>query len=45
MLGWVGVRPLHVVVAENAAAREIIVITVYEPDTIRWDRSLKRRRP
>jgi hypothetical protein len=45
MLGWIGMRPLHLVVAENAAAREIMVITVYEPDTIRWDSNFKRRRP
>ncbi len=45
VLGWVGGRPLHVVAAENASAREIIVVTVYEPDPIRWDSDFKRRRP
>ena len=45
VLGGVGGRPLHVVAAENASAREIIVITVYEPDPIRWDSDFKRRRP
>jgi hypothetical protein len=45
VLGWVGQRPLHVVAAKTASAREIIVITVYEPDTIRWDAEFRRRRP
>jgi hypothetical protein len=45
VLGWAGGRPVHVVAAENASARETIVITVYEPDPIRWDSDFKRRRP
>lgn len=45
VLGWIGVRPFHMVVAENAPAREIIIVTVYEPDPTRWDSDLKRRRP
>ena len=45
VLGWVGARPLHVVLADNAATREIIVTTVYEPDRVRWDAAFKRRRP
>ena len=45
VLGWLGGRPLHVVAAQPASALEIIVITVYEPDPIRWDSEFKRRRP
>ena len=45
VLGWVGDRPLHVVTAQPASAREIIVITVYEPDPLRWDAAFKRRQP
>lgn len=45
VLGWTGLRPLHVVVAEDTSEREIIVITVYEPDLIRWESDFKRRRP
>jgi len=45
VLGWIGGRPLHVVVAESVPAREIMVITVYEPDPIRWESDFKRRRP
>jgi len=45
VLGWAGGRPLHVVSAQAASAREIIVITVYEPDAARWDADFKRRRP
>jgi len=39
--GW----PLHVVVAWNAADRESIVVTVYEPDPSEWDEEFKRRKP
>jgi len=44
VLGRLRSRPLHVVFAENKAMREIIVITVYEPDPDRWDSDFKRRR-
>lgn len=44
VLGWVGRRPLHVVAAQPASGQEIIVITVYEPDAIRWDAEFRRRR-
>ncbi len=45
VLGWRGTRPIHLVVADNTAAREIIVITVYEPDPARWEDGYRRRRP
>lgn len=45
VLGWTALRPLHVVVAANTPAQEIIVITVYEPDPNRWEGDFKRRRP
>ena len=43
VLGRIGGRALHVVVASTPA--EKIVITVYEPDPARWDADLKRRKP
>ena len=43
VLGWIGNRPLHVVVADNAADDQIIVITVYEPGQDKWVRDFKRR--
>ena len=45
MLGWLGSRPLHVVAAENIAANETIVITVYEPEQDKWSHNFKRRIP
>lgn len=45
MLGWRGVRPIHVVAAENATAGETIIITVYEPDPTLWTPDFRRRRP
>jgi hypothetical protein len=44
MLGRVGRRALHVVVAVNHARDEIIVITVYEPDPALWQPGFRRRR-
>ena len=43
LLGWVGTRPLHVVVAIDAAGRNIIV-TVYEPDAANWTPDFRMRR-
>ena len=44
VLGWCGARPIHVVVADNAEAKETIVITVYEPDTAQWEPGFRKRR-
>lgn len=44
MLGWCGLHPLHVLVADNTDARETIIITVYEPEPDRWEPGFKRRR-
>jgi len=44
LLGWSGVRPLHVVAADNPANSETIVITAYEPDPSQWESDFKRRR-
>lgn len=44
MLGWSGVRPIHVVVADNPEQHETIVITVYEPDLDRWEPGFEKRR-
>jgi len=41
ILGFVGLRPLHVVVAESDL--EIIIITAYEPDSTVWSEDFKRR--
>jgi hypothetical protein len=44
ILGFVGERPLHVVVAENSEDRETIVITVYEPDIDKWKDGFRGRK-
>ena len=44
MLGWSGSRPIHVVVADNVAAQEAIIITVYQPDAEEWESGFKRRK-
>ena len=43
VLGWIGGRAMHVVAATTPD--EKIVITVYEPDPVRWEPDLKRRKP
>ena len=44
VLGWIGSRAIHVVVADNQVDQETIVITVYEPDLTRWEPGFERRR-
>ncbi len=43
ILGWIDERPIHVVWADNIKDNEIIIITVYEPDTSQWTDDFKRR--
>ena len=43
MLGWKGSRPIHIVVADNLAAKETIIITVYQPDLLEWEPGFKKR--
>ena len=45
VLGWDRDRPIHVVVADNLLDEETMVITVYQPDPMRWDASFSRRQP
>jgi hypothetical protein len=42
--GSVGGRALHVVAADNAQGDETLVVTVYEPDLLRWEPGFRRRR-
>lgn len=44
VLGWRASRPIHVVVADNDAQQDTIVVTVYEPDPARWEPGFERRR-
>jgi hypothetical protein len=44
MLGLEKGRPLHVVVAVDEKGREKVVVTVYEPDGIKWSRDFRERR-
>ncbi len=44
--GHTGHRPVHVVVADNEADHERIIVTVYQPDPMRWTDDFRtRRRP
>ena len=45
LMGWIGTRPLHVVVADDKVEQATIVITVYEPASHRWSSDFKRRQP
>lgn len=44
MLGWFENKPVHAVVARNAATAECQVITVYRPDPTLWDSAFKSRK-
>jgi hypothetical protein len=43
LLGWAHGQPIHVVTATTE--HEIIVITVYEPDSDLWEPGFERRKP
>lgn len=43
IMGWYKGRPIHVVAANNSLDKEIIVITVYEPDPSEWDPEYRER--
>ena len=44
MSGRRGVRPLHVVMAENSQEDELVVITIYEPDPAQWKSGSRNRK-
>ncbi|HRF96527.1 MAG TPA: DUF4258 domain-containing protein [Aggregatilineales bacterium] len=44
MLGWVGKRPLHIVLAEDIQTDTIIIITAYEPDPMLWESDFKTKK-
>jgi len=44
ILGFQGKRPFHVVTSENPEANETTIITVYVPESAKWDRAFKSRR-
>jgi hypothetical protein len=44
LLGAVGGRALHVVIADNTDDGEVIVVTTYEPDPSLWQPGFRRRR-
>jgi len=38
-------RPVHLVVGINPFERKFVIITVYEPDPLRWTENFSRRTP
>lgn len=44
ILGWIGNRPIHIVIADNREDDVEIVVTVYEPDLFTWELGFERRR-
>jgi hypothetical protein len=44
ILGFQGTHPFHIVTSENPVANETTIITVYIPDSAKWDRAFKSRR-
>ncbi|MFH0764814.1 MAG: DUF4258 domain-containing protein [Calditrichota bacterium] len=43
-LGWEDDRPMHVVASFDCAEKSIYIITVYEPDLIRFQTGFRKRR-
>ena len=44
ILGFAGGRPIHVVAAMDEVEKRAIVVTVYEPDLMKWEDDYKRRK-
>jgi len=44
VLGYIHNKPLHIVIARNEEAKELIIVTVYEPDLTKWESDFKTRR-
>lgn len=44
VLGWVNGRAIHVVAADDVVNEIRYIITVYEPDPLRWDAEYRTRR-
>jgi len=44
ILGFQGKRPFHVVTSENPETNRITIITVYIPDSNKWNKDFKSRR-
>ena len=44
VLGWIGGRPLHIVLAYNEPADKFIVVTAYYPDRDLWQSNFRERR-
>lgn len=44
VLGWINDRPLHVVAADDEAANETYIITVYEPDPDVWEPDFRSKK-
>lgn len=45
MLGWHAEGPIHVVAADNPAAGETLIITVYQPNPALWTADFRTRKP
>jgi hypothetical protein len=44
LLGWIGTRPVHVVIAEDAPD-SVLVVTVYDPRPEEWSQDFRSRKP
>lgn len=44
ILGFQGKRPFHVVTSENPETNETTIITVYVPDSGKWNKDFKSRK-
>ena len=44
ILGFQGKRPFHVVASENPETNETTIITVYIPDSEKWNKEFKSRK-
>ncbi|MBI3950054.1 MAG: DUF4258 domain-containing protein [Acidobacteria bacterium] len=44
VLGWVGIRAIHVAAEDDILAQVTTVVTVYEPDLRKWKPGFRQRK-
>ena len=44
VLGFPSRRPVHVVASDDLSIKATVVISVYYPDSKRWDKTFRRRK-
>ena len=44
ILGYCGGHPVHILASDDPEVAATVIVTVYEPDPSRWDRTFRHRK-